>query len=52
MDCHLCVYTGRGGCLDQSEGSITGLVESARTVALRNSGGTIIRIKGILNLMG
>lgn len=49
MDCHLCVYPGRGGCLDQGEGSLSGLVESARTVALRNSNGlgTIIRIKGM-----
>ena len=49
IDCHLCVYPGRGGCLDQSEGSLNGLVESARAVALRNLGGlgTIIRIKGM-----
>jgi hypothetical protein len=49
VDCHLCVYPGRGGCLDQSDGSLNSLVESARAVALRNSGGlgTIIRIKGI-----
>src|SRR5271170_2473798 len=49
VDCHLCVYPGRGGCLDQSEGSLTALVESARAVALRNSNGlgTIIRIKGL-----
>lgn len=48
VDCHLCVYPGRGGCLDQSEGSLNALVESARCVALRNSKGlgTIIRIKG------
>ena len=48
MDCHLCVYPGRGGCLDRSEGSLDALVESARTVAMRNSIdlGTIIRIKG------
>jgi hypothetical protein len=50
VDCHLCVYPGRGGCLDQSEGSLNALVESARAVAMRNSLdlGTIIRIKGIL----
>jgi hypothetical protein len=48
VDCHLCVYPGRGGCLDQSDGSLKALVESARAVALRNSRalGTIIRIKG------
>ena len=46
VDCHLCVYPGRGGCLDQSDGSLNALVESARSVALRNSNGTIIRIKG------
>jgi len=53
VDCHLCVYPGRGGCLDQSEGTLDALVESARAVALRNShgAGTIIRIKGI-PLMG
>jgi len=49
VDCHLCVYPGRGGCLDQSDGSLSALVESARAVALRNSNGlgTIIRIKGM-----
>lgn len=48
VDCHLCVYPGRGGCLDRSDGSLNALVESARCVALRNSRGlgTIIRIKG------
>ena len=48
MDCHLCVYPGRGGCLDQSDGSLDALIESARAVALRNLKvhGTIIRIKG------
>src|SRR5271155_2356015 len=48
VDCHLCVYPGRGGCLDQSDGSLNALVESARAVALRNLKvhGTIIRIKG------
>jgi hypothetical protein len=45
-DCYLCVYPGRGGCLDQSGGSLNSLVQSARAVALRNSLGTIIRIKG------
>jgi len=54
VDCHLCVYPGRGGCLDQSDGSLNALVESARVVALRNSGGlgTIIRIKGMTDLCG
>jgi hypothetical protein len=49
VDCHLCVYPGRGGCLDQSDGGVDALVESARVVAQRNSNGlgTIIRIKGI-----
>jgi hypothetical protein len=48
VDCQLCVYPGRGGCLDRSEGSLDALVESARAVAARNSIdlGTIIRIKG------
>jgi hypothetical protein len=48
VDCHLCLYPGRGGCLDWSEGSLNALVESARAVAFRNSKGlgTIIRIKG------
>jgi hypothetical protein len=51
VDCHLCVYPGRGGCLDQSDGSLNALVESARGVAMRNlkRHGTIIRIKGSLN---
>jgi hypothetical protein len=54
VDCHLCVYPGRGGCLDQSDGSLNALVESARVVALRNSRGlgTIIRIKGMVDLCG
>ena len=35
--------------MDQSDGSLSALVESARAVALRNSNGlgTIIRIKGM-----
>jgi hypothetical protein len=50
VDCYLCLYPGRGGCLDWSEGSLNALVESARGVAFRNSKGlgTIIRIKGLL----
>src|SRR5271170_4463480 len=54
VDCQLCVYPGRGGCLDRSEGSLDALVESARAVAARNSIdlGTIIRIKGDLSFVG